>query len=136
MPLHEKRTPRAKIFSISARFRTLSAFLNPCPGIMKPLPRGAGSVGLLLVGGGQLTPPFCPSSFEDESAPLCFHSSAKAEFSGSAHFTRLISTFHFQGSLSFMGDGRPLPLRIMDWRIADQFIARKGDYSNNTILRQ
>jgi hypothetical protein len=125
MPLHEKRFPRAKIFSISARFRTLSAFLNPCPGIMRPLPRGAGSVRLLLVGGGQLAPTLSPSPLEDESAPLGFHPGSKAEFTGSAHFTWLISTFHFPGSLSSMGDGDPLPLLFMDRRTTGRFNSKK-----------
>ena len=52
IPLHEYRFPRTKIASISARFRTLSAFLCLCPGISQPLPRGVRSVRFFLVGCG------------------------------------------------------------------------------------
>lgn len=39
IPLHENLAPRAKILSISALLRTLSALANPCPGISGPRPR-------------------------------------------------------------------------------------------------
>jgi hypothetical protein len=99
MPLHENRAPRAKTFVISARFVTRSALENPCPGISRPLPRGAGSVRLLLVGGGQLEPPFCSTPLEDETSTLGLHAGAKAELAGSADFAGLVGTLHVPGSL-------------------------------------
>jgi hypothetical protein len=96
MPLQEYRAPPAKIFWISARFLTRSTFENPCSGISEPLPRGAASVGLLLVGGSQLTSPLCPTPLKDEAPAFCLHAGAKAEFAGSTDLAGLIGTLHFQ----------------------------------------
>jgi hypothetical protein len=99
IPLQENRVPFAKILSISARFRTLSAFLYPCRGMIKPLPGGLGSVGLLLVGGRELGSPLGSAPLEHQSTALGLHAGAKAEFAISADFAGLIGTFHFPGSL-------------------------------------
>ncbi len=81
-----------------------------------PLPLGLSSVGLLLVGRGELEPALGTTSLKDQASALRLHSRAKAELASPADLAGLVGSLHVPGSLSTMGDGR-----LPNEGVADRF---------------
>jgi hypothetical protein len=93
---------------------------KPLPGDFETSSPQGESVGLLLVGGGELEPPLGAAPLENETAALGLHAGAKAELAGSADFARLIGTLHFPSSLG-IGDGEGSLVSIEPTVSADRF---------------
>ena len=83
-----------------------------------------------------MTPPLGSAPLEYKTAALGLHSGAKSELSSSADLAGLVSSLHFPGSLSSMGDGGSLLVSFKKGETPIDSIILLCDYINSMPLRQ